>query len=66
MLRCPIPECFLHKIPRLSDLVFLKTHLLQKHSYKERIKVALILECQNYTDGNSHLDYLTSQGIVEA
>jgi hypothetical protein len=55
-----------NKNPIPSDLWFLRTHLKQKHSSKERSKVASTLGCPNYADGNSHLDYLTSQGIVGA
>ena len=64
MSRCSIPWCLLHYTPKQSDIKFLKINLKQKHSTKERIKIALSLGCPNYVDENSHLDYLTSQGIV--
>ncbi|PBO85314.1 MAG: hypothetical protein COA77_04255 [Thaumarchaeota archaeon] len=64
-MRCPIPWCLLHKVPRLSDLIFLKKHLRQKHSYKERRNIADVLGFSNYSDNTSHLNYLTSQGIME-
>jgi hypothetical protein len=63
-VHCPIPWCLLYQNPRLSDLAFLKNHLHQKHSSKERSKVASILGYPNYADGNSNIDYLTIQGIV--
>jgi hypothetical protein len=64
-LRCPIPWCLSHS-PKPSDTKFLKIYLTQKHSYKERQKIASILGCPNYIDGNSHLDFLISQSIVRS